>query len=287
MKNTAQVHIEDDAVCLIGYVKPNRVVQIIYASFIVTILTLYVLMMISLFNSDEPPKGGGLFMLVVVTPAMFAFFLVRPLLWNLFGKEEVRLKEKQIQHRRHYGIVTSGWRTEQYEPLFYEIESEQPEFGLSKIKFAGYTVMDVLFYIYSVAVYIPTEQLEILVRSYKYKFGKSFLSLNDVNRIEEYYEEHIYVDLENVNPNYPTDGMHFFAAEDVPIVLERIAEDTIVIVSTTCRNHVNEHIETVTSESYTPEYPAHKVVERMLATYPDNYKYSFYLAKFLIYEDEI
>lgn len=164
MKNTAQIRNNGTSVFYDSHVRldtPQKITLTIANAFCISIYLLIALSVLS-----EKPSGSDVAVLLFIAPAAYYFLLFRRTLWNIYGSEHIVIDTGTITVSRKYKLFDTPTQTIPYSDLYYRIIPHEHYYnkGNAVIEFLHHNEMGLQVIIFKSTIYVPTEQLEELVR---------------------------------------------------------------------------------------------------------------------------
>ena len=107
MRNVIDINSDGINIYLTLEVKTSKIIKILL---IIVLFFIVVLLgfLLSILNIKEEPK---LLFPMIIIPILVFYFLVRYVLWNLFGKETIVINRKSISSSLDYGLYKTNLKT--------------------------------------------------------------------------------------------------------------------------------------------------------------------------------
>ncbi len=160
MKNFAEVSNDGTSVFFYSEIRHKPLMRA--TLWFIGVSTIILYLALAIYNAGGDMNKVLFTSIYLIIPAMLGIFVIRPVLWNLFGSEEIIISTNAINHRRGYGFFYTGWKAKEFKQLYYEIEERRPDLDLSTIDFIDKTKVGIPAIIFSSSVFVPTSELKLL-----------------------------------------------------------------------------------------------------------------------------
>jgi hypothetical protein len=177
MRNTCQVHSDGICVYIDTKVKSAIIGKIILIVFNIVLWSFYLFFALSTHGNEVK----GLFLPLVLIPIILIFILGRYTLWNLWGKELIRINTKNITFQRSYGIITTNENQISLYRLGWTYSKIRFFKGLEygKLFFYNYDKNDIPKLVFENTILIQKIDAEIIIQNIVEIFENRFCEANN------------------------------------------------------------------------------------------------------------